>query len=94
MPPSIAYLTPKEDFCILIAQIMHYLTRLVEFEASHRYWNPVFSEEENYRTFGKCISPYGHGHNYVLQVTLGGRLDGRETPRSLDLAPPLARETV
>ena len=56
---------------------MHYLTRLVEFEASHRYWNPAFSEEENRRTFGKCVSPYGHGHNYVLRVTLSGQVDPR-----------------
>lgn len=56
---------------------MHYLTRLVEFEASHRYWNTEFSEEENLRTFGKCVSPYGHGHNYVLQVTLAGHVDPR-----------------
>ena len=54
---------------------MYYLTRLVEFEASHRYWNPAFSDEENRRTFGKCVSPYGHGHNYVLRVTLGGQGD-------------------
>lgn len=56
---------------------MHYLTRLVEFEASHRYWNPAFSDEENRRIFGKCVSPYGHGHNYVLRVTLGGHSDPR-----------------
>lgn len=56
---------------------MHYLTRLVEFESSHRYWNPAFSDEKNRRTFGKCVSPYGHGHNYVLRVTLGGRMDPR-----------------
>jgi len=56
---------------------MHYLTRLVEFEASHRYWNPEFSEEENHRIFGKCVSPYGHGHNYVLRVTLSGQVDLR-----------------
>jgi 6-pyruvoyltetrahydropterin/6-carboxytetrahydropterin synthase len=56
---------------------MYYLTRLVEFESSHRYWNPSFSDEKNRRTFGKCISPYGHGHNYVLRVTLGGRIDLR-----------------
>ena len=54
---------------------MYYLTRLVEFEASHRYWNPAFSDEENRRTFGKCVSPYGHGHNYVLRVTLGGQVE-------------------
>lgn len=56
---------------------MHYLTRLVEFEASHRYWNTQFSEEENFRSFGKCVSPYGHGHNYVLRVTLAGHVDPR-----------------
>jgi 6-pyruvoyltetrahydropterin/6-carboxytetrahydropterin synthase len=56
---------------------MHYLTRRTEFEASHRYWNPTFSEEENLRTFGKCVSPYGHGHNYVLKVTIGGLVDPR-----------------
>ena len=56
---------------------MHYLTRLVEFEASHRYWNPSFSIEKNNRTFGKCVSPYGHGHNYRLRVTLAGQVDPR-----------------
>src|SRR5262245_23409509 len=54
---------------------MHYLTRLVEFEASHRYWNPAFSAAENQRVFGTCVSPYGHGHNYVLRGTLAGQLD-------------------
>jgi 6-pyruvoyltetrahydropterin/6-carboxytetrahydropterin synthase len=56
---------------------MYYLTRLTEFEASHRYWNPEFSEDENRRVFGKCVSPYGHGHNYALQVTIEGSMDTR-----------------
>ena len=56
---------------------MHYLSRQVEFEASHRYWNPAFSDEQNRRIFGKCTSLYGHGHNYVLRVTLKGRVDPR-----------------
>ena len=56
---------------------MHYLTRLVEFEASHRYWNPQFTAEENLRIFGKCVSPYGHGHNYTLQVSIGGEIEKR-----------------
>lgn len=56
---------------------MHYLTRLVEFEASHRYWNPAFTEAENHRLFGKCVSPYGHGHNYRLRVSLGGKVEPR-----------------
>lgn len=56
---------------------MHHLTRFVEFEASHRYWNPNFSPEKNLNVFGKCVSPYGHGHNYVLRVTVQGERDPR-----------------
>jgi len=48
------------------------LTKRVTFSASHRYWNPKWSEEKNREVFGKCISPYGHGHNYILEVTLKG----------------------
>jgi len=48
------------------------LTKRFEFSASHRYWNPAWSEEENRRVFGKCVSPYGHGHNYLLEVTVTG----------------------
>jgi len=48
------------------------LTRKFEFSASHRYWNEQWSREENDRTFGHNTSPYGHGHNYDLYVTVGG----------------------
>ena len=51
------------------------LTKRVEFSASHRYWNPKWNEEANRAVFGKCISPYGHGHNYVLEVTVDGTVD-------------------
>ncbi len=44
-----------------------------EFAASHRLHNPDFSDEENRAVFGKCNNPHGHGHNYVLRVTLRGR---------------------
>src|SRR4051812_2854827 len=54
---------------------MVYLTRKIEFSASHRYHNPDFSPEENRRIFGKCNLPNGHGHNYVLEVTVGGETD-------------------
>lgn len=54
---------------------MVYLTRKIEFAASHRYHNPAFSPEENARIFGKCNNPNGHGHNYVLEVTVGGETD-------------------
>jgi len=54
---------------------MVYLTRKIEFSASHLYHNPNFSAEENRRIFGKCNNPNGHGHNYVLEVTVGGETD-------------------
>jgi 6-pyruvoyltetrahydropterin/6-carboxytetrahydropterin synthase len=54
---------------------MVYLTRKIEFSASHLYHNPAFSPEENRRIFGKCNNPNGHGHNYVLEVTVGGETD-------------------
>jgi 6-pyruvoyltetrahydropterin/6-carboxytetrahydropterin synthase len=54
---------------------MVYLTRKIEFSASHRYHNPAFSPEENARIFGKCNNPNGHGHNYILEVTVGGETD-------------------
>ncbi len=56
---------------------MVYLTRKVEFSASHLYHNPEFSAEENRRVFGKCNNPHGHGHNYVLEVTVAGEPDAR-----------------
>ncbi|MFQ5696532.1 MAG: 6-carboxytetrahydropterin synthase, partial [Terriglobia bacterium] len=49
---------------------MIYLTRKIEFSASHYYHNPALSPEENRRLFGKCANPQGHGHNYVLEVTV------------------------
>jgi 6-pyruvoyltetrahydropterin/6-carboxytetrahydropterin synthase len=49
------------------------LSQKFEFSASHRLFNPTFSDEQNLKTFGKCSNPHGHGHNYELQVTLRGR---------------------
>ena len=54
---------------------MVYLTRKIEFSASHFYDNPAFSPEENRRVFGKCNNPHGHGHNYTLEVTVAGEPD-------------------
>jgi 6-pyruvoyltetrahydropterin/6-carboxytetrahydropterin synthase len=54
---------------------MVYLTRKLEFSASHLYHNPAFSAEENKRVFGKCNNPHGHGHNYTLEVTVAGEPD-------------------
>jgi len=54
---------------------MIYVTRRVEFSASHYYHNPHLSPEENRRIFGKCNNPHGHGHNYTLEVTVAGEVD-------------------
>lgn len=55
--------------------MMVYLTRKCEFSASHHYYNPRLSEEENLRRFGKCSNRNGHGHNYTLEVTVKGAVD-------------------
>jgi len=54
---------------------MIYLTRKCEFSASHHYYNPALSAEENRRVFGKCSNLNGHGHNYTLEVTVKGDVD-------------------
>jgi 6-pyruvoyltetrahydropterin/6-carboxytetrahydropterin synthase len=49
-----------------------YITRREVFSASHRLWNPDLSEEQNIELFDKCANPNGHGHNFVLEVTIAG----------------------
>jgi 6-pyruvoyltetrahydropterin/6-carboxytetrahydropterin synthase len=51
------------------------LTRRYRFAASHRLHLPALSETENERIYGKCNSPYGHGHNYAVEVTITGPVD-------------------
>lgn len=51
---------------------MIYLTRRYEFSASHRLFNPNFSDEKNWEVFRQCNNPNGHGHNYELEVTVKG----------------------
>jgi len=51
------------------------LGRRYRFSASHRLHTPQLSEEENSRVFGKCNNPYGHGHNYVVEVSMSGDVD-------------------
>jgi 6-pyruvoyltetrahydropterin/6-carboxytetrahydropterin synthase len=51
------------------------ITRRYRFSASHRLHVAALSEQENYRLFGKCNNPFGHGHDYVLSVTVTGDVD-------------------
>jgi 6-pyruvoyltetrahydropterin/6-carboxytetrahydropterin synthase len=49
---------------------MVYFTEKFEFAATHKLWNNDFSEEQNLEVFGKCANPTGHGHNYIVEVTI------------------------
>ncbi|MCX6146243.1 MAG: 6-carboxytetrahydropterin synthase [Candidatus Kapabacteria bacterium] len=63
---------------------MIYVTKRVEFSASHRLFNPLFDENKNNEIFDKCNNINGHGHNYVLDVTVAGIPDP-ETGYVIDL---------
>lgn len=69
--------------------------RRYRFSASHRLHASPLSSDENRRLYGKCNNPFGHGHNYELEVRVSGRLDPRSgrvvDPRVLD---NLVRERV
>ena len=52
-----------------------FITRKAEFSASHICRNPAMSEEENRAFYGLSANPHGHGHNYVVEVTLEGQPD-------------------
>ena len=62
-----------------------HLSRRYRFSASHRLHSEQLGEEENRRVYGKCNNPYGHGHNYALEVTVAGQVDAR-TGMVCDLA--------
>jgi 6-pyruvoyltetrahydropterin/6-carboxytetrahydropterin synthase len=47
------------------------------FSAAHRLWSHFLSEAENYEVYDKCANPHGHGHNYILEVTVYGAPDER-----------------
>jgi 6-pyruvoyltetrahydropterin/6-carboxytetrahydropterin synthase len=52
-----------------------YLTRRYRFSASHRLHCEDMSAEENQAVYGKCNNPFGHGHNYSVEVTVAGQVD-------------------
>jgi 6-pyruvoyltetrahydropterin/6-carboxytetrahydropterin synthase len=47
-----------------------YLTRRERFSAAHRLWSEHLTDEQNHALYGPCAREYGHGHNYVMEVTL------------------------
>lgn len=51
------------------------VTQQFEFSAAHRLHCPQLSDEQNRQTFGKCNNPRGHGHNYLVEITIAGKPD-------------------
>lgn len=64
--------------------IVH-LRKRYGFAASHRLHSPALTDTENQATYGKCDNPHGHGHNYEVELTVGGAVDP-VTGRMIDLA--------
>ena len=62
-----------------------YFTRAYTISASHRLHTEELSAEQNRATFGKCNNPFGHGHNYRIEVTVGGPVDP-ETGMVIDMS--------
>ena len=52
-----------------------YFGRRYMLSASHRLHSDALSAEENKATYGKCNNPHGHGHNYIVEVLVGGAVD-------------------
>ena len=52
-----------------------YFSRRYRLSAAHRLHTDAFTEEQNRDVYGKCSNPHGHGHNYVIEVTVGGAVN-------------------
>jgi 6-pyruvoyltetrahydropterin/6-carboxytetrahydropterin synthase len=82
-PETMAEDDPRHDHAAVVRT-----TRVYEFAASHRLHSPALTDEENRELFGKCNYPNGHGHNYILEVTVEGPVDDRTgrviRPETLD----------
>ena len=70
------------------------INRRAKFSASHRYWLPELDEAENQRLFGACSRFPGHGHNYVLYVSLEGELDQYGMVENLSTVKRVIKEEV
>lgn len=70
------------------------INRRAQFSASHRYWLPELDEVENQKHFGACSRFPGHGHNYVLYVSLYGELDQYGMVENLSYVKQVIKEEV
>lgn len=88
--------TPHLSFSVRRGETgMVRMTYSFEFSAAHRLWCAELSAEENRRVFGRCTNPNGHGHNYVVKVTVAGTPDARTgTLVALGAFQRIVRESV
>lgn len=70
------------------------INRRAQFSASHRYWLPELGETENQAQFGACSRFPGHGHNYVLYVSLAGELDRYGMVQNLSSVKQIIKQEV
>jgi 6-pyruvoyltetrahydropterin/6-carboxytetrahydropterin synthase len=71
------------------------ITRRYKFAAMHRLHTDRLSEEDNWKVFGKCNNPNGHGHNYVILVTVAGAIQERTgLATDVEALDRVVRETV
>jgi len=70
------------------------LTSRYRFSASHRLDSPAMSPEENRKLYGKCNYPHGHGHDYVLEITVEGQVDENGQVVNREALDALVRERV
>jgi len=73
---------------------MFRVTRRYQFAASHRLHAPQLSDAENRKLYGKCNHPYGHGHNYVVDVSARGPLDSSGRAVDIGLLDALVEQQV
>jgi 6-pyruvoyltetrahydropterin/6-carboxytetrahydropterin synthase len=70
------------------------LTSRYHFSASHRLDTPSLSPEENRKLYGKCNNPHGHGHDYLLEITVDGPVDQSGQVVNRETMDALVREQV
>jgi 6-pyruvoyltetrahydropterin/6-carboxytetrahydropterin synthase len=70
------------------------LTRRYRFAASHRLHTTALTEEQNRKLYGKCNNPHGHGHDYVLDISVEGPLDAAGQVANRDTLDELVRSRV
>ena len=85
--PYLRYELRRDDFPMVR------ITQQFEFSASHRLHVASLSDEANRELFGKCNNPHGHGHNYVLDVSIAGGTDAA-TPMSIGELDQRVKEVI